>query len=48
VLEAIQQTETAKAQTQTGLGSIANIVKYVAFAAVAYFAYQAFTKYQSK
>jgi hypothetical protein len=48
VLEAIQQTETAKAQTQTGLGSIANIVKYVAFAAVAYFAYQAFSKYQSK
>jgi len=48
VLEAIQQTETAKAQTQTGLGSIANIVKYVAFAALGYFAYQAFTKYQSK
>jgi hypothetical protein len=48
VLEAVQATETAKAQTQTGLGSIANIVKYVAFAAVAYFGYQAFMKYQSK
>jgi hypothetical protein len=48
VLEAINATETAKAQVTTGLGSIANIVKYVAFAAVAFFAYQAFTKYQSK
>ncbi len=48
VLEAVQATETAKAQTETGLGSIANIVRYVAFAAVAFFAYQAFTKYQSK
>lgn len=48
VLTAVQATETAKTQTQTGLGSIANVVKYVAFAAVAYFAYQAFTKYQSK
>lgn len=48
VLSAIQQTEAAKAQATTGLGSIANIVKYVAFAAVAFFAYQAFTKYQSK
>lgn len=48
VLEAIQATETAKAQATTGLGSVANIVKYVAFAAVAYFGYQAFMKYQSK
>lgn len=44
VLSAIQATETAKAQATTGLGSIANIVKYVAFAAVAFFAYQAFMK----
>lgn len=44
VLTAIQATETAKAQATTGLGSIANIVKYVAFAAVAFFAYQAFMK----
>lgn len=48
VLSAIQQTEAAKAQATTGLGSIANIVKYVAFAAVAFFAYQAFTKYQKR
>lgn len=48
VLSAIQQTEAAKAQATTGLGSIANIVKYVAFAAVAFFAYQAFTKYQNR
>lgn len=46
VLTAIQATETAKAQATTGLGSVANIVKYVAFAAVAYFAYQAFVKTQ--
>lgn len=44
VLTAIQATETAKAQATTGLGSIANVVKYVAFAAVAFFAYQAFMK----
>jgi hypothetical protein len=42
VLEAINATETAKAQSSTGLSNISNIVKYVAFAAVAYFAYQAF------
>lgn len=48
VLSAIQATETAKAQATTGLGSVANIVKYVAFAAVAFFAYQAFVKYQGK
>ena len=46
VLSAIQATETAKAQATTGLGSVANIVKYVAFAAVAFFAYQAFVKTQ--
>ena len=46
VLSAIQATETAKAQTTTGLGSVANIVKYVAFAAVAFFAYQALVKTQ--
>ena len=46
VLTAIQATETAKAQATTGLGSVANIVKYVAFAAVAFFAYQAFVKTQ--
>jgi hypothetical protein len=48
VLEAVTATQTAKAQSESGLGSIANIVKYVAFAAVAYFGYQAFMKYQSK
>lgn len=48
VLTAIQATETAKAQATTGLGSVANIVKYVAFAAVAFFAYQAFVKTQGK
>ena len=46
VLTAIQATETAKAQATTGLGSVATIVKYVAFAAVAFFAYQAFVKTQ--
>ena len=46
VLTAIQATETAKAQATTGLSSVANIVKYVAFAAVAFFAYQAFVKTQ--
>lgn len=46
VLIAKEQTNQAAAQTQTGLGSIANIVKYVAFAAIAYFAYQAFTRSQ--
>lgn len=46
VLTAIQATETAKAQANTGLSSVANIVKYVAFAAVAFFAYQAFVKTQ--
>lgn len=46
VLEAVASTETAKAQTQSGLSSISNIVKYIAFAAAAYFAYQAFVKSQ--
>jgi len=48
VLQSVAAVEQAKAESTTGLGSIANIVKYVAFAAAAYFAYQAFTKYQSK
>lgn len=48
VLQSVAAVEQAKAESTTGLGSIANIVKYVAFAAAAYFAYEAFTKYQSK
>ncbi len=46
VLVAREQTAQAKAQTQTGLGSIANIVQWVALAGVAFFAYQAFMRYQ--
>ncbi len=46
VLVAREQTAQAQAQTQTGLGSIANIVQWVALAGVAFFAYQAFMRYQ--
>ena len=48
VLVAKEQTKQAQAQTQTGLGSIANIVQWVALAGVAFFAYQAFVKYQDR
>lgn len=48
VLVAKEQTKQAQAQTQTGLGSIANIVQWVALAGVAFFAYQAFIKYQDR
>jgi len=44
VLESVAAVEQAKSEATTGLGSIANIVKYVAFAAAAFFAYQAFTR----
>jgi hypothetical protein len=46
VMIAQEQTKQAQAQTQTGLGSIANIVQWVALAGVAFFAYQAFIRYQ--
>jgi hypothetical protein len=46
VMIAREQTKQAQAQTQTGLGSIANIVQWVALAGVAFFAYQAFIRYQ--
>lgn len=48
VLVAKEQTKQAQAQTQTGLGSIAKIVQWVALAGVAFFAYQAFVKYQDR
>jgi hypothetical protein len=48
VFVAREQTNQAKAQHQTGLGSIANIVQWVALAGVAFFAYQAFVKYQDR
>lgn len=44
ILMAINATEQAKAASSTGLSNISNIVKYIAFGAVAYFAYQAFIK----
>ena len=46
VADAIVKTEAAKAQADASpIGAIANIIKWVAIGAVAFFAYQAWTQY---
>ena len=47
VADAIMKTEAAKVQADASpIGAIANVVKWVAIGAVAYFAYQAFQQYR--